>query len=80
MARFSKRKAHAIRKKANPVDSGIAYRIYELRKEFNESLGTIEIRGKEYSAASVLWHVEFGDTNLRFVNFLQQNGIDMGPF
>jgi hypothetical protein len=55
-------------------------KVYELRKQFDESLGTIEIQGKEYPAAFVLWHVDFGDTNLRFVNFLQQNGIDLGPF
>lgn len=55
-------------------------KMYELRKQFDESLGTIEIQGKEYPAAFVLWHVDFGDTNLRFVDFLQQNGIDLGPF
>jgi hypothetical protein len=80
MAHFSKRKARSIGKKSNPVDASYAYRIYELRKQFDDSLGTVEINGKEYPAASVLWHVEFGDTNFRFVNFLQQNGIDMGPF
>jgi hypothetical protein len=55
-------------------------KMYELRKQFDDSLGTIEIRGKEYPAAFVLWHVDFGETNLHFVNFLEQNGIDMGPF
>jgi len=64
----------------NPEFSRRLNQIYELRKQFDDSLGTIEINGKEYPAAFVLWHVDFGDTNLRFVNFLQQNGIDMGPF
>jgi hypothetical protein len=70
-------------KKSRPADIynvERAWKMYELRKQFDESLGTVEIRGKEYPAAFVLWHVDFGDTNLRFVDFLQQNGIDMGPF
>lgn len=71
------------KKKSKPADTfdvHRAWKIYELRKQFDESLGTIEIRGKEYPAAFVLWHVDFGETNLHFVNFLQQNGIDVGPF
>lgn len=71
------------KKKVKPVnkqDVERTWKMYELRKQFDESLGTVEIRGKEYPAAFVLWHVDFGETNLHFVNFLQQNGIDLGPF
>lgn len=72
----SKKKPKAV----NKQDVERSWKMYELRKQFDESLGTIEIRGKEYPAAFVLWHVDFGETNLHFVNFLEQNGIDMGPF
>lgn len=86
MPSFSRASMGGARSKKKPktkIDRGSYDRMnkmYELRKQFDESLGTIEILGKEYPAAFVLWHVDFGDTNLRFVNFLQQNGIDLGPF
>lgn len=77
------RRARPKKKRKIEKDNGSYARlnqIYKLRKEFDESLGTLEIQGKEYPAAFVLWHVDFGDTNLRFVDFLQQNGVDLGPF
>jgi hypothetical protein len=73
MPRVNKQKAKKKQVRTN--------RVHEpLRKEFEESLGTVEIWGQDYSVASLMRTLHPFEFKMRYLNFLQNNNVQMETF
>ena len=73
MARASKRKTNGKRVESRRMDE-------PLRREFEDSLGTVEIWGQDYSVASLMRTLHPFEFKMRYLRYLQDNNIHMEAF
>ena len=73
MARVSKRKTNKKRVESRRMDE-------PLRREFEDSLGTVEIWGKDYSVASLMKTLHPFEFKMRYLRYLEDKQINLGDF
>ena len=73
MARVSKRQVKKIKPRINPVDA-------KYRKDFEDSLGEVDILGQDYPVADVLRAMHPYELKMRYLRYLQDNGVNTGSF
>lgn len=73
MARVSKRKVKGKKVESNRMDE-------PFRREFEDSLGEIDILGQDYSVAHILRTMHPFELKMRYLRYLEDRDSDMGTF
>ena len=73
MARVSKRKTKGKRVESSRMGE-------PFRREFEDSLGTVEIWGQDYSVASLMKTLHPFEFKMRYLKYLQDNNVQMEAF
>lgn len=70
MARFTRKKVKAPKQQTQDL----------LRKEFEDSLGTVDVLGKDCPVAMVMRTFHPMELKMRYLKFLEDRGVSFGPF